>query len=221
MPLTWNPHSILSRARKRGGGGGASGRGRSTGTRVQRDPIDAPPLARDNTPDGAASMPGTPPAQPQQPYAPSGDGGGGGGGDAGDYQDPFSSMDPNDPGTYEAMTEAMMGVTTRAVRIACAGDASVPLWGEAKYREALPKLLKRIARGIVGASDVSPEVIIVALLVDGNVVTKVGSRETMPLVDDLTKQALCVRAFAGDGKLLSERYSPALLTAPVPDWMRA
>lgn len=134
--------------------------------------------------------------------------------DEGAYMDP-GQMDPamfSDPTLASRAAQAMMGALMGV-------DPNVPAWGKEPWKSALPEIMKAIAKGAQHAGQPA-DVLIVAYMPDGNIHLKMGSRETMPLVDEWKDTALAIRAFGKDGKLLSERYAPELLVASVPDWLR-
>lgn len=135
--------------------------------------------------------------------------------------DPFDSFQTRSELESAFENAGLMGLLHE--RAHAASEPAPPRWGQSPYRERLPKLMKRAARQVVenlvpGHQGV--EVLIVALMPDGNFDIRAGSRETLPRVAELARTALAVRAFDGDGKLLTEGYSPDLMHAEVPTWLR-
>lgn len=120
--------------------------------------------------------------------------------------DPYTAeptFDPFDP-MSSSFDEGMMG--------AMLGRAEQDAARETRegVRE-VRRSLKRIAAGAASAAPNRPEVVIAALMGDGTVRVIMGPAATTTVDDALFASSIAIRAFAGDGTLLSERYNTKLL----------
>jgi hypothetical protein len=83
-------------------------------------------------------------------------------------------------------------------------------------------LLKSIAQDAARAGGQAAKSLVtcVALMPDDTVCISLGVGVPESWTATVAPRALAVRCFRGDGKLLSERYSPVLAAAHVAEWLR-